>query len=267
MTKRKNISTNNQWKSQIIWAVITVGILVLLWLSVQKKANTELSEVAVHIVDLKDRKNLLSKKAVLNKCREHLGYDLAISTIKDLKLKSLEVMLTSDQRVKKAEVYVDKNNVINIKIQQKQPIIRVQGDGDAAYYLDEEGGVIPLVKGATVRVPIATGNIGKYDKEKIFGSNPNNLKGLYEMAVKIKNDEFLAALIEQVNVDSRGEFTLVPKIGKQQLIFGKAEDIDERFRKLKKFYKEGMPKVGWRKFEKFALNWDGQVVGIEKKKR
>lgn len=219
----------------------------------------DLQKVAVDIIDLKDKKNLLDEKLILSKCKHFLGYDISLSKIGELDLRALESKLGEDSRVKNAEVFVDNRNVLHIGILQRQPIVRVNGE-DSAYYLDEEGGMVPLVAGATLRVPIATGSVGRYDEEKIFGDKPNHLKDLYNMAKHIHEDEFLSSLIEQINVDATGEFTLVPKVGKQQLVFGKAEHLQDRFDNLKIFYKEGMPKVGWRKYDKLVLNWEGQVV-------
>jgi len=260
LARRKNIKNSGTWKSQVVWSVATVAILALLCLAVQKRAATALRTVRVEIIDLKDKKNLLTEKAVLDKCRQHLGYDLAASTVGELDLRELETMLNADSRIKDAQVYVTNQQVLTIGVLQKQPIVRVQGDGDTAYYLTDEGEAIPLQKGHTLRVPLATGAVGKYGADKIFGDKPNHLQDVYRMAKHIYEDQFLAALVEQISVDRNGEFILVPKVGKQQLVFGKAEQIEDRFENLKIFYKEGMPKVGWRKYDRLVLNWDGQVV-------
>ena len=239
--------------------LVTVGIVVVQWFAVQKKANTPLQEVEVEIIDLKDKKNLLSKKAVLDKCRAHLGYDVEKSKITELDLRALEQMLKADQRVMSAELYIDNNEVLHIGILQRQPIVRVQSD-DGAYYIDREGGKVPLHKGATLRVPIATGSVGAYSADAIASDKPSRVKDLYRMAKHIHEDSFLSSLIEQIDVEPNGEFILIPKVGKQKLVFGKAENIEDRFENLKIFYKEGMPKVGWRKYDKLVLNWEGQVV-------
>ena len=255
----KKIKDNGSWRSKLIWGVVTLAILSVLWLAVEKRSNADLQKVVVDIIDLKDKKNLLDEKLVLKRCREYLGYDLSLSTIGELDLKALEQMIGEDSRVKNAEVFVDNQHILHIGILQKQPIVRINSE-DSAYYLDEDGGVIPLSAGATLRVPIATGSIGKYSEDRIFGNKPNNLKDVYVMAKHIYADKFLRSLIEQINVNDVGDFTLVPKVGKQQLVFGKAEFVEDRFENLKIFYKEGMPKVGWRKYDKLVLNWEGQVV-------
>lgn len=264
MKAKKNIKSKGSLRSQVIWSVVTLGILAVLWLAVEKRSNTPLQEVVVDIIDLKDKKNLISEKAILKKCKKHLGYDLEASTVSDLDMRELEQILNSDKRIKDAQVYLDNKQALHIGVLQKQPIARVQSD-KTAYYLDEDGGRIPLVKGATIRVPLVTGEVGSYDAAVIRGEKQGVLKDIYTMAKHIADDKFLTSLIEQMDVDANGEFTLAPKVGKQKLLFGKAEMIEDRFENLKIFYKEGMPKVGWRKFEMLALNWDGQIVGVKSK--
>ncbi len=261
MNSRKKIHEKGSWKSQLVWSLVTVSILAVLWLAMDRRANQDVQKVVVEIIDLKDKKNLLSEKMILQKCKKHLGYDLGMSKVKELNLRELETIINNDSRVKDAQIYIDNKEILHISIKQKQPIVRVQGSGDSAYYLDSEGGVIPLVSGSTIRVPVATGDIGNYNREKIFGDKPSHLKDVYTMAKHIRADDFLTSLIEQIDVSKNGEFVLVPKIGRQELVFGKAVELEDRFDNLKIFYKEGMPKVGWRKFDKLVLNWKGQVLG------
>lgn len=259
MARKKNTKQSGSWRSTVLWSLVTVGILTVLWFSVQRKAQSGITNVKIDVVDLKDKKNLLTQKHILTMCRKHLGYDLKAGTIENIDTRNLETKLNADPRIKKSEVYIDAKNVIHIDVEQRQPIVRVQGD--VAYYLDNEGGRIPLAKGSTLRVPIATGAIEKYDAGKINGKKQSNLKDVYTMAKFIHDDNFLSSLIEQIDIDKNGEILLVPKIGKQELVFGKAQEIEDRFENLKIFYKGGMSKVGWRKFDRLVLNWKGQVLG------
>lgn len=181
-------------------------------------------------------------------------------------MRMLEQMLNADKRVKNAEVYIDNRHVVHIKIVQRQPIVRVQGD-ETAYYLGIDGEYIPRVKGSAVRVPIVTGYVGDYEAVKLTSKKGNALQDVYTIAKYIHEDDFLQSLVEQINVDRNRQIILVPKIGKQELVFGKAEEIEERFYNLKQFYKKGMSKVGWRKFDRLVLNWEGQVVGQKAKHR
>ena len=80
-------------------------------------------------------------------------------------------------------------------------------------------------------------------------------------------DPFLRPLIEQIDMDKRGDMTLVPKLGHHTIAFGNDERIEEKFRYLRIFYKEALPYHGWEKYSEISLKYAGQVVGIRKGER
>jgi cell division protein FtsQ len=49
-------------------------------------------------------------------------------------------------------------------------------------------------------------------------------------------------------------------IGDQKIIFGEFADSMQKWKKLKVFYKEAMPFVGWRKYRNLDLRFRNQIV-------
>ncbi len=190
--------------------------------------------------------------------RNYLGYDLEMSSIRDLDLMDMELMLEGDDRIKSAEVYIDNKDRLHIDIDQRVPILRVFNDKNSTFYLDIDGNEIPAYRGATIRVPVASGNIENYDPKLLSANKSSRLKDVYKLAKYIHEDEFLAALIEQIDVEENGEVMMVPKVGRQILDFGHVENMEERFDKLKLLYKGGMEQVGWRKYDVLTLKYDSR---------
>ena len=62
----------------------------------------------------------------------------------------------------------------------------------------------------------------------------------------ILDDEFMSALVEQIHVSNQGEFTLIPKLGNQKILFGKHSNVLDKIDRLKVFYWEAIPYEGWR---------------------
>jgi cell division protein FtsQ len=89
----------------------------------------------------------------------------------------------------------------------------------------------------------------------------NTYRKVYELARTVYDDKFLNALIEQIYVESNGKVILVPKLGRQKILFGDIASVDHKFEKLKAFYKTGMPNSGWNRFKYLNLEWKDQVVG------
>ena len=67
-------------------------------------------------------------------------------------------------------------------------------------------------------------------------------------------------MIEQIYVNQYEEFTLIPKVGRQKIIFGKYEDVEDKFNRLELFYAEGMSREGWQKYKTINLKYRRQVV-------
>ena len=61
------------------------------------------------------------------------------------------------------------------------------------------------------------------------------------------------------------ELELFPAIGNHKIIFGNAENIAEKFNKLKLFYKEGLNKSdSWTKYSTINLKYKNLVVCTKK---
>ena len=114
--------------------------------------------------------------------RNYLGYDLEMSSIRDLNIMDMETMLESDERIKNADIYIDNNDRMNIVIEQKVPIVRVFSKANTSFYLDIEGNEIPAYKGATIRVPVASGNIEDYNPVLMSDGKSSYLKDVYHIA-------------------------------------------------------------------------------------
>ena len=72
-------------------------------------------------------------------------------------------------------------------------------------------------------------------------------------------------MIEQVEavIVAGLEHTFPAKMGLEKLVFGKAEtdkEVEEKFSKLKIFYDEAMPSVGWQTYTEINLKYEEQIV-------
>lgn len=257
MTENNN---STSWKTAAIWTAVTLTILVVLVLSVRKKSNTDIQSLNVVIKTATGQRQLITKKDVAQLFTKNIGYDVVKSRIGELDMRELESILTADKRVKRAEIFLDKSHTLNVFIQQREPIVRVMGS-EASYYIDEDGDRIPLYGNRAIRIPVATGYIEAYDKKKLLSEKPSSIKRVYELAQAISYDDFLQALVEQIDIERDGSVTIVPKLGNQKLEMGKLMDVEKQLKKLKLFYKKGINNVGWKQHSAFRLDVNGQVIG------
>jgi hypothetical protein len=64
-----------------------------------------------------------------------------------------------------------------------------------------------------------------------------------------------------VSADSIGDIIMIPKIGREQLIVGDARNLDEKFEKLKIFYQDVLPRLGWNRYKTLNLKYTAQITG------
>ena len=76
----------------------------------------------------------------------------------------------------------------------------------------------------------------------------------------IDEDEFWRAQIAGVIVEKDGDIRMLPQVTKQNVHFGQPEDLDEKFMKLKVFYKEILPNKGWNTYQTVNLKFKNQIV-------
>ena len=158
-----------------------------------------------------------------------------------------------------SEVFINAQNKIFVDIYQRKPVLRIIDQNGVSYYLDETGTRLPLSGHYSPRILVATRTIPPFVPDYQLRKE-HLIKDLFQLTQMIREDEMLARLIEQVYVDIKGELVLIPKLGRQKILFGAFRDAEKKFRRLKIFYLEGLPYTGWRKYKTINLKYKNQVV-------
>lgn len=250
-------------RNVLIWSTLIVGIAVLLGISVRRKAKVQVEDVVVDIIGIHGEERLISEKEIKSLLRKAAGVELKGRNMQKLPLRKLEAAINRDKRIKRADVYFDSKNKLHVRVEQKVPLMRVVETTGTQYYIDKTGGRVPVTTGCAVRVPLVTGIKDTFDIDFLKNNKPSRLKEVFHVVSYISEDPFLAALVEQVHVsqDSTSDLVIVPKIGREQVLFGDAREMEEKFDKLKIFYRDGLPRLGWNRYKRLNVKITGQVVG------
>ncbi len=176
----------------------------------------------------------------------------------DLNLKELERRIETNKYIKKANVYKDLKGNLIVEAFQNRPIARVlQADAPDAY-ISTDGEILPVSDRYTARVTLVSGSYAPYlVKHQLQNAED---QAIFQLIHYIEEDAFWKAQIAQVEVQKDGEVTLYPQIGKQQIAFGKAENIESKFARLSIFYKQIMPRKGWDNYKNVNLKYQNQIV-------
>ena len=173
-------------------------------------------------------------------------------------IKLLERQVEENPFVAEIDVFMSVTGVLGAKVSPAQPIGRLMSSRGPDQYIDVTGKLLPMNADYTARVPLIS--FAEYPQwESNLGENDLG-KQLMEFLIFINKDELWRAQIAQLAVSEENELTLWPQMTKQLILFGPADEIEEKFKKLKLFYKEVLPKKGWNTYSSINLKYKNQIV-------
>ncbi len=246
---------------RVAWALFVL-IVVLVWLSsVARKKGSIADETVVFVKPLAGGQSdkFITEKEVRTAIFKAFGQNLDGTEVGELEVERIETALEQDPFVRDCNAYVDAHNQIHVDIEQREPLLRILDNTGGNYYLDKSGAKMPASKNYAAHVLVATGNIPPYTPD--FQEKRRNVhKDLFALTNALLADEFLKDFVQQIHVSSTGDYVLVPLIGDQKIILGSAKRLDSKLRRLKIFYREGMPYAGWNRYSSINLKYSGQVV-------
>ena len=236
--------------------LVFVGFIIN---AIGRKSSTNTSELRITITDEAEAR-FITKQEIRQTIIDTFQHNLGGVPIGSINVKRVEEVLERNPFIDNADVFVDITNHVNIKISQRKPVVRIIDLRGTSYYLDEKGRYMGVSKHYTARVPVVTGFI-RSDMPNLAAIDIRHpLNPLFLMVLAIQKDNFLSAQIEQIYIDKEGEFTLITKLGDAKILLGDAQDLVEKFKRLKIFFREAVPYEGWTKYKTVNVKFNGQIV-------
>lgn len=222
------------------------------------KDEVTVSDVRISIENVYEN-HYLDEKDVLKLMRLNTE-NLRGASLSKLNFSEIEQRIKQSPYVSDAELYSDLKGNIMVNVSLRRPLARiVQSDGPDAY-IGEDGTIMPVSEKFHSRVILVSGGFVprflKLDKMNEIEEG----RRLMEMLNTIHDDTFWNAQIAQIDVDYKGKSVLYTQVGDETIEFGQPIDLDTKFKKLKIFYKEILPRVGWNKYNRINVEYEGQVV-------
>jgi cell division protein FtsQ len=234
------------------WIIAVLVFLVAMGASIGAANLREFSNLYIKIDQ--DRGLFFVDEAdIARAINDYSNGELQGIPLKKLDFTEIEELLESNPFIEKAEVYSSAKGVIDVEIEQREPLVRVVNNSGVSYYLDVNGFKIPTSSKFTPRLVVATGSIESTGDSAVLGQ-------LIRLCRFISSNEFWKAQFEQINVNHMGEFELVPKIGNHIIMIGKTEDLENKFNKLTIFYKEVLKNFDGDNFRMVNLKYKDQII-------
>ncbi len=197
------------------------------------------------------------------------GRKLRGMSMDDINIPMLEKLIYTNEYVDRAEVYSTIDGYVNIDVWQRNPVVRIINSQNEHYYIDENGGFMPVSSKFSKPVVVANGYIfDRYRQKSLnFASEfPGDtaadplLVQIYEVARFIRDDEFWNSQIEQIYVNESFDLELIPRVGDHRIIIGSSAGLEEKLEKLMVFYEKGVSRAGWNNYSVINLKYKDQVV-------
>jgi cell division protein FtsQ len=180
----------------------------------------------------------------------------------EINLHNLEKKLNNNTAVRLSQASITRDGLLEVEILQRKPILRIQTP-EGGFYMDETLYLFPLIKSFSPYVPVVSGNIPLKIPAGYRGYAQKGDVWIHQMrdfALYLEKNEFWNNMTEQIYVDEKGLIRIVPRVGEHEIIFGRPENIEYKFRKLECFYKEVIPVTGWKAFKSIDLQYNEQIV-------
>lgn len=237
---------------EILKFVFLLGIIVFLF-SFSKKRNDkrEISGVEIQFSELNApfiTHEIVNKLLIQN---EEADQELRKEAL-DLRL--MEQRLTENPMVRKAEVFVTVDGILNAEIEQRDPIGRAHSVSGEIFYIDADGLKMPLSSTYSARVPLVSG-IAEED-----------IESLSSLLLKIREDEFMKKMIIGMDKEPNGDYIFSFREIPIRANFGKINHIDKKFQNLKFFYKKTVQDSTIYQYDMINLKFENQVIAEKKVK-
>jgi cell division protein FtsQ len=251
------------WKQivgKILWSIAGALLVLLFIISWKAKEEKKCTSVNVELVGESTVALFMDEKEILEIIHEKgIKPGLPIGAVN---LNALEKNFQSIKWIKHAEMFLDNQQALQIKIEQRIPIARVFTASGSSFYIDKEGQRLPLKQLTVLRLPVFTGFPS--DQEKMSTPDSLLLKDILHFTKAIKEDSFFMAQIAQINIASNGDFEMVPSLGDHLVLIGSAENIEDKLNNLYSFYKQVWVQSGVNAYQVLDCRFEHQIVALKK---
>lgn len=251
------------------WVLMTGGLFTLLGFTTTEH-NSDVCKKYIIRIDY-GKADVLVTEGDIYTVVKSTGNILKGQHLGSIDFERIEHEIKRQSYVANAQAYMTLDGVVEIDVIQRQPILRIFNEKGESFYLDGLGNLMPLNPTFSARVLVASGSIQEPFSKKVcyltdsvrkkdsmeYHSVMNNL---YKLSAYITKDKFLKAQIEQIFVDPNGEFELIPRVGAHTILMGGADNLEDKFERLFVFYRMGLSKTGWSRYNIINIKFKNQVV-------
>lgn len=244
-----------------LWSIIGGGVLVLLVAAIRNRKDKTCEGYEINLAGA-DGQWFMNKKEVVNILTSNGSVPLKGRSLKRFDLRGMEERLQKNVWIRDAELFFDNNQVLQVKIEEREPIARIFTSTGNSFYIDSSCERLPLSDKLSAKLPVFTGF--PTDKVRVGKADSLLLHHIKQVSLYIQHDPFWMAQIAQTDILPDKKFEMIPMVGNHIIEFGDGTDFDKKFGRLLQFYRMVLSKTGMDLYERLNVQYERQVIGVKK---
>ena len=244
----------------LLWCLLGGGGLALLVAAINSKNSSGCQGLEVEINE-GGKARFLNKKDLMVMLENNGLKDWHNRKTASFNLLQMESVMRRNSWIRDVQIYFDNNQVLKIRIQEREPVARLFSINGNSFLIDSNGVQMPLSERNIFRLPVFTG----YPSDK-FGTRKDSVLNnqIKDLAIFLNRDPFWSGQIQEVHVRAEKTFQMTPLIGNQLIEFGDGSDFENKFHKLFIFYREVITRTGFEKYTGINLSFSNQLIATRK---
>lgn len=199
--------------------MLLVCVIVFAVYSFSNRRNESREIQAIDVLFKGEDYHFVTSEDIRNLVKKNISNSSEISrSIVDLK--NLEDELLENELIRNAEVYISLDGVLSVDVWQKKAYARLFSEGKS-YYIDEEGGLMPISINFSQRALVVQGRVTKENKVELL-----------DLLKLIDADEFLRMDLTSIVIEEDGTLVMRSRSNDYKILFG---TFDEKKRKLNNY--------------------------------
>lgn len=146
---------------------------------------------------------------------------------------------------------------IVVEVKQLEPVMRIIESNGLSHYVNKDGKRMKASERFRYNVPVVYGHFTESFPEK----------SIVPLISYISANDAIRQYVSALKVVDANNILIIPSIKGHVVNFGNIYNIDGKFAKLRKFYKDVIPVKGWAEYDTISVKWDYQVVATRRDKR
>jgi cell division protein FtsQ len=250
------------WKAILygfLWLISLGGLVTLMSFIEIKKSEAKCEDIKVIIPEVD---SFIHRSDIDEMIEKNSGTLIGLN-LHNIDIHSIENALKANPYIEEAKVYSDMNGIINVKIRQREPVLRILNFSNQDFYVDMNGLKMPISSNFTAHVLVANGFILEPFGNKVDTLRTKLARDLFKTALFVEGDTLWREQIEQLYVNQQSDIEMVPRVGNHKIVLGSADSLETKFTNLLAFYKKAIPVVGWDLYHTINIKYANQVVGVK----